>query len=93
MKTKWQENGWLKIGGINFEDDPYMELDYGYNLKNCETIYDILSNLRTSFFLLYTVFVKSTLICFYQFIKGYLFNIGLFHGLNSCNLLIPTRTI
>jgi hypothetical protein len=32
MKKKCQENSWLKVEGVDFEDDPYMELDYGYNL-------------------------------------------------------------
>lgn len=41
MKKKCQGNVWLKVGGVDFEDDPYMELDYGYNLKNCETIEEL----------------------------------------------------
>ncbi|KYG33484.1 hypothetical protein [Priestia endophytica] len=41
MKKKCQENIWLKVGGVDFEDDPCMELDYGYNLKNCATIEEL----------------------------------------------------
>ncbi|WP_172463430.1 hypothetical protein [Priestia endophytica] len=41
MKKKCRENVWLKVGGVDFEDDPYTKLDYGYNLKNCETIEEL----------------------------------------------------
>lgn len=41
VKKKCQENIWLKTGGVDFEDDPGMELDYDYCLKTCETIEEL----------------------------------------------------
>jgi len=38
IEAKCQENIWLKTGGVEFEDDPYMELDYPFGVFNCESL-------------------------------------------------------
>jgi hypothetical protein len=45
VKEKCQENGWLKIGGYDFQDDPGMESDYKYGLKTCGSIKELESKL------------------------------------------------
>lgn len=41
VKEKCQENGWLKVGGYDFQDDPAMEDDYKYGLKTCSSIEEL----------------------------------------------------
>ncbi|MEX3713469.1 hypothetical protein ABFV99_13790 [Cytobacillus horneckiae] len=41
LEAKCQENIWLKRGGVDFEDDPMMELEYGYNLSTCQSIEEL----------------------------------------------------
>ena len=41
IAAKCQENIWLKTGGIAFEDDPFMELDYRFNVHNCESLKEL----------------------------------------------------
>ncbi|WIV11122.1 hypothetical protein [Proteiniborus sp. MB09-C3] len=40
-----QENAWLKIGGIAFQEDPFMEQDYGYELTYCSNAEDLLKKI------------------------------------------------
>ncbi|HDR4736834.1 TPA: hypothetical protein QCR36_003869 [Bacillus cereus] len=41
VKEKCQENGWLKIGGYDFQDDPTLELDYKYGVYTCQTLEEL----------------------------------------------------
>lgn len=41
VKEKCQENGWLKVGGYEFQEDPMMELDYKYGLTTCSSIEEL----------------------------------------------------
>lgn len=41
VEKKCQDNFWLKRGGGEFEDDPGMELDYGYCVHTCPTISEL----------------------------------------------------
>jgi hypothetical protein len=36
-----QDNPWLKVGGIDFEDDPFMENDYGYEFTEFDSIEEL----------------------------------------------------
>lgn len=40
-----QSNPWLMIGGIDFEDDPFMEEDYGYQLTYVSNPDDLLKKI------------------------------------------------
>ena len=42
LVAKCQENGWLKIGGYDWQDDPYLE-DYPYSFSLVEDIEDLRS--------------------------------------------------
>lgn len=37
-ETKCQKNIWLKVGGVSFEEDAFMKVDYHYRLKKLEII-------------------------------------------------------
>jgi hypothetical protein len=45
LVQKCQENPWLKRGGIPFEDDPPMELDYGYVFTEVQTVEQLVERL------------------------------------------------
>ncbi|TAH61446.1 MAG: hypothetical protein EWM50_05990 [Gottschalkiaceae bacterium] len=40
-----QKNPWLKRGGIDFEEDPFMEMDYGYELTYVSSIENLLQKI------------------------------------------------
>lgn len=40
LEAKCQENGWLKRGGFDWQDDPYME-EYPYEFDRCFTMQDL----------------------------------------------------
>lgn len=40
-----QQNTWLKIGGVAFQEDPFMEQDYGYELTYCSNVEDLLKKI------------------------------------------------
>lgn len=42
---KCQDNPWLKVGGVVFEDDLCMEEDYKYCFSECESIVILLSQI------------------------------------------------
>jgi len=39
-----QENPWLKTFGVEFAEDPFMELDYKYCFTECKTIEELKAN-------------------------------------------------
>lgn len=46
LEAKCQENIWLKRGGVDFQDDPYMELDYDYSLFTCVSLEELEAKLK-----------------------------------------------
>ncbi|MCY9308785.1 hypothetical protein MOF23_07310 [Bacillus inaquosorum] len=66
VKKKCQENDWLKVGGYPFQDDPFMEHDYTYNLHICSSIEELQEKLtygnwsiRTAFSFKQLLFVNQ----------------------------------
>ncbi len=42
LKLKCQDNPWLKVGGVEFEDDPGFEADSPYQFMECKDIPELL---------------------------------------------------